>query len=401
MSRLVFVNRFYWPEEPATAQLLTDMAEAMAAAGHQVVVITSQPARQRLPAVEQRHGVEVRRVRGTKFGNRNILFQACDFATYSLRALWSLATALRRGDTLILMTDPPLLAIPAVPLARLRGARVIHWLQDIYPEAAILLTGRTFLRVLRPLRDRAWRAAEACVVLGDDMAALPRAAGVSEGNLHFIPNWAPTGVEVVPPHQASRLRADWGLEGKFVVAYFGNLGRVHDLDPVLDVAEALRDDRRFQFVFIGPGAQRIPLEAAARHRKLGNVRFFPAQPRERRTEILALGDVHLVTLREGGERVVFPSKLYGICAAGRPVLFIGPRSSEIAQLIVERSLGLAFSRAEIAAIAAGLRTLCDTPAQLDRFGASGRSFYEHQASTAQAAARWTHVLDVVHNHRAR
>lgn len=400
MSRLIFVNRFYWPEEPATAQLLTDLAEAMAAAGRAVVVVTSHPRNLQLPDVESRHAVEIHRVRGTKLGNRNIFFQACDFATYSMRALWRIERELKREDTLILMTDPPLLAIFAVPIALWRGARVIHWLQDIYPEAAVLLTGRKIFGWLKPLRDRAWRAAEACVVLGDDMAALPRAAGVDERKIHLVPNWAPTGVAVVPSDEAAQLRANWGLTGRFVVAYFGNLGRVHDLEPVLDIAEELRSDPTIQFVFIGPGAQRVPLEAAARRRALDNVRFYPAQPRERRTEILALGAVQLVTLREGGERVVFPSKLYGICAAARPVLFIGPRESEIGKLIVKRDLGVAFSRRQVKDIAHSLRMLRDDPAQLARFSAAGRSFYEHEASAAQAAAEWVHVLDVVEKQRA-
>jgi len=395
--RVVFLNRFYWPDEPATAQLLTDLAEAIAAQGREVVVHTSMPRGGGVPADERRHGVEVHRVRSTKLGNRNVLFQACDFATYALAALWRVATRLRRGDTLVILTDPPLLAIPAVVLARWRGAKIIHWIQDIHPEAAMLLTGRNEFGWLRPLRDHAWRVADACVALGNDMAAAPRAAGVPPEKLHLVPNWAPAGIAVAGSGEAARLRAEWGLAGKFVVAYFGNLGRVHDLQPVLDVADQLRDDDVFRFVFVGPGAQRAALEAEARARGLAHVRFFPAQPRERRTEILALGDIHLVTLREGGERVVYPSKVYSICAAGRPVLFIGPRASDIRRLVEEHALGLAFSRGETAAIADALRALRASPDRLAAFGAAGRAFHERDASIAQAAARWSAVLERVEN----
>lgn len=394
-GRIVFVNRFYWPEEPATAQLLTDLAEAMALEKRAVIVITSRPRRSPQPSHDHRNGVEICRVSGTKLGNRNILFHACDFLTFALMALLRVAITARRGDTLVILTDPPLFGIPATLIGRLRGARVIHWIQDIYPEAAVLLTGKKAFGWLRGPRDTAWRAADACVTLGEDMAALPKAARVKPERLHLVPNWAPAGVTVVSAHEAERLRNDWGLTGKFVVAYFGNLGRVHDLGPVLDVAAKLLDEPSFQFVFIGPGAQRAGLEADATRRNLHNVRFFPAQPRERRTEILALGDVHLVTLHEGGERVVFPSKLYGICAAGKPVLFIGPPQSEIAGEIRRRSLGIAHSRREISQIAESLRTLRSSPSQIATLSAASRAYYESEASVEQAKARWQRVFTAV------
>lgn len=393
MSRLIFVNRFYWPEEPATAQLLTDLAEAMAARGRTVIVITSAPRGSSFPEIESRAGVVVHRVGGSKLGNRNLLAHAWDFLTFAARALLRLGQLTRPGDTVIVMTDPPLLAIPAGVIARRRGARVIHWIQDIYPEAAILLTGRSVFRWLRPLRDREWRAAHACVALGEDMAAAPRQAGVRPERLFLIPNWAPAGIAMVSPRDSDQLRTAWGLTGKFVVAYFGNLGRVHDLDPVIDLADRLRGEPDFQFVLIGPGAQRPRLEAVARARSLPNVRFVGVQPREKRTEILSLGDVHLVTLREGGERIVYPSKIYGICAAGRPVFFIGPRQSEIARLVESRALGLTFPRDDIAGMAGALREFRRDPARARACSTAGRSFYEQEASIEQAAAKWSRLLD--------
>jgi glycosyltransferase involved in cell wall biosynthesis len=230
------------------------------------------------------------------------------------------------------------------------------------------------------------------VVLSDDMAAIPRERRVPPAKLHLVPNWAPAGIEVVPPADSARLRAEWQLAGKFVVLYFGNLGRVHDLEAVLDIAARLQDEPDIQFVFIGPGPQRAAIEASARERRLDNVRFFPAQPRERRTEILALGDLHLVTLREGGERVVFPSKLYGICAAARPVLFIGPPHSEIAELVRREALGVAYSRRDVDAIVGAVRMLRGSTEKRAQLSAAGRAFYERTASISHAAAQWERVL---------
>ena len=390
--RLFILNRFYWPDEPATGQLLTDLAERLAARGRSVTIITSHADGATLPHRETRHGVRIVRVRGLRGTRGGLIGKAADWGTFFLAALWRLLCDVRRGDTVVAMTDPPLLAIGVWIVARLRGARVLHWVQDIYPELAIELAGQRWLAGLRPLRDLAWRRAEGCVTLGSDMADVLAKAGVAAEKISLVPNWSPVVLVSPPPGAGAALRTEWALEDKFVVAYSGNLGRVHDLEPVLAVAEALRGDARFAFVFIGDGAQRAALEAEAARRNLMNVQFRPPQPRVRLAESLAIGDVHLVTLRPGCERYVFPSKLYGIAAIGRPVVFIGPRECELARLVVQRDLGLAFERDETAALAAALRTLADDPARCNRHGAAAARFASETGDADTAATRWHRLL---------
>ena len=390
--RLIFLNRFYWPEEPATAQLLTDLAEALAAAGHEVTIITSRPRHTILPQRDAHHGVTILRAGGTRWARLGLPGKAVDFATFYLSALWRLAFTAQRGDTVITLTDPPLIGIGAWLTAQLCGARIFHWVQDVYPEIAAVLTGQSWLRVVQPLRDLAWRRSDGCVTLGTDMAGTLAQAGVPASKILVSPNWAPAGLMPQPPSAANSLRGAWQLEGKFVVAYSGNLGRVHDLGPVLDVAEALRDEPAIAFVFIGAGAQRSRLEAQAAARGLTHVQFHPSQPRARLAESLALGDVHLVTLLPGCESLVFPSKLYGVAAVGRPVIFIGPRGGEIARLVETQGFGRAFARDEIAAIAAAIRELRAQPRQVAQLGAAAGAFSRGHSGPARAAAEWEQRL---------
>jgi colanic acid biosynthesis glycosyl transferase WcaI len=390
---LLFINRFYWPDEPATAQLLTDLAESLAAAGQPVTVITSHHGRAGIPREELRHGVRILRVRGTRWGEKNLAGRALDFTGFSLGALVLLARIARQGDTVVVMTDPPLLAIFATALARWRGARVVHWVQDIYPELAMALAGARWLRVFRPLRDRAWRRAGACVVPGDDMAAFLAGRGVEK--IATIPNWAPAGLAPMPPEAAGPRREAWGLRGKFVAAYSGNLGRVHDLTPLLDAAKALRAETDIVFVFIGNGAQRGALETMVQKRGLPNVRFFPAQPRAQLAETLALGDVHFVTLRPGCEQLVFPSKLHGIAAAGRPVLFVGPRDCALARLVTGRGMGAAFAREETSLLAEAIRSLPGDTARRRAWSEAAEKFHREAGGVEHAVAEWRKVLHIV------
>ncbi|MBS0662256.1 MAG: glycosyltransferase family 4 protein [Verrucomicrobia bacterium] len=383
--RFIFVNRFYWPEEPATAQLLTDLAEELAARGQDVTVITSHPGSRTVPFRETHRGVHIRRVRGTRTrGVSRIL----DFTTFHCGAFLTLLLTARRGDRLIALTDPPLLGVGAWLGGWLTGAKVYHWVQDIYPEIAERLTGHGWLSVLRPVRNLAWRRSDGCVVLDTDMAATVQSAGVAAGRIATVPNWAPAGLEPQSPTAADGLRRDWNLAGRFVVAYSGNLGRVHDLGPVLEVAAALQSEPGIAFVFIGSGPQRNALAAAAAARGLDQVQFRPPQRRERLNVTLALGDVHLVTLLPGCEGLVFPSKLYGAAAVGRPVLVIGPRESALARIVVANGIGAAFTRDDVGAIADWIRSLRQDPARQARLRAAAEAFHAAGLNPARAAESW-------------
>jgi colanic acid biosynthesis glycosyl transferase WcaI len=392
LPRVVFVNRFYWPDEPATAQLLTDLAAGLAARGHEVVVVTRHPGHTSVPRRETRDGVTILRVSTSRLPRFGLPGKALDFATFFFGAFFRLLRTLRKNDAVVALTDPPLLGVGVWLAARLRRARLFHWVQDIFPELAMELAGQTWLRGFRPLRNAAWRGAECITTLGTDMTKVLLTAGVSAEKISIIPNWAPAGLSVQPAEAAMALRNEWKLEGKFVVAYSGNFGRVHDLMPVLEVAEKLQNDPGVVFLMIGGGAQRDLLEQETARRALTNVVFKSPQPRSRLAESLAVGDVHLVTLRAGCERYVFPSKLYGIAAVGRPTIFIGPRDSHIAREISDGGFGFAFAAKDVEGVAASIRALQVDLSARTRLGEAAATFAKKQGGIAKAVERWHTLL---------
>ncbi len=390
MARLVFFNRFYWPDEPATAQLLVDLAEALAASGHSVAVVTSAPASPKMPSREERNGVAIHRVRSLRLGGSSLFARILDLATFYPTAFLRLLRVVRRDDLLVAMTDPPLSGVLAGFVAKLRGARLVHWVQDIYPEIAVALTGHRWLLATRPARDAAWRQAIACFVPGETMAATVRAARVSSSRIFVSANWAPAGLQPPAPGEVNALRAAWDLSDKFVVAYSGNLGRVHDLTPIVEVATLLRDEPEFAFIFIGGGAARASIECLTRDRQLGNVHFHPAQPRPQLAASLGLGDVHFVTLKPGAERSVFPSKLYGITQIGRPVAFVGAPDSDVARLVSAHGFGASFTRDQTAEIAAWLRRLRTEPSLCTQLAEAALRFAP--AGRDRAIDQWRDLL---------
>lgn len=391
MPRVIFANRFYWPETPATGQLLADLAPALAAAGDDVIVLTSRPAGGALAASESRDGVRILRIRTPRGAGGTLGGKAVAFGTFLAGVTWGMLRHARRGDILVAMTDPPLLGLLAAVVARVRGARLVHWVQDIYPEVAVAVTGHRWLRCLTPPRNLAWRAANAVVVVSHEMQAVAIRGGVAPDRIRVFPNWAPHGlVPLSPGHPAVvARRVAWQLEGKVVVAYSGNLGRVHDLTRVIDAAVALRDDTRIVFVFIGGGAQRAALQAAIDRQRLANVRFLPPQPRGLLGPALGAADIHLVTIRAGCEPYVFPSKLYGIAAVGRPVIAVGPADCELARVVVAHRMGCAVVTAT--ELADAIRTLAGDAVRRARMAEASAEFGREHDGRA-TLRQWRELL---------
>lgn len=377
--KIVFVNRYFFPDHSATSQLLSDLAFHFATQGREVYVIASRQRYDepgaRLPARENVNGVTVHRVWTSTFGRGNLFGRALDYLTFYI------------GTGLALLR----LA------ARLKGARLVNWLQDVFPEVAGAVgmgSARGWVgRLLAKVRDGSLRAADANVALGMGMKRYLASRGVPESRLRVIHNWADG--ELVRPiaPEDSRLRREWGLEGKFVVGYSGNMGRVHEFDTILGAAQALRADAGIVFLFIGGGAQRAWIEAEARERGLPNVRFLPYQPRDRLAESLSVPDAHLISLRPEVEGFVVPSKFYGIAAAGRPTIFVGSADGEIAQIINESECGIAVPEGDVVGLSAAITRFRDDAALCQKYGANARQVFEERFDKQIALEAWRRILE--------
>jgi colanic acid biosynthesis glycosyl transferase WcaI len=398
--RVIFVNRFYAPDESATSQMLTDLAEALAGSGIEVEVLCSRQlygdAGADLPAAEVLRGVSVRRLATTRFGRDSLFGRAVDYATFYFRAGASMLGRLHRGDVLVVKTDPPLLSLVGWLAARCRGARLVNWLQDLYPEVASRLglspVPRPVEALLRVARDRSLATARVNVVLGTRMREYLIARGIAAARISICENWADEAR--LRPLAASRseLRRSLGLGDCFVAAYSGNLGRAHDSTTILEAACALQGDTDIVFLMVGGGAGMRSLEMQVRARGLTNFRFTPYQSREALSDSLAAGDVHLVSLRPELEGLVVPSKLYGILAAGRPVVFIGDPAGELAGLIATTGVGVSVGSGDAAGLCGALRALRDDEVCRMRMGVRAREVFLERYTLAGAVARWRKVL---------
>ena len=421
--RLYFLNRYFHPDHSATSQMLSDLVFALAERGHRITVITSRLSyddpTMRLPSRETLRGVEIVRLATTGFGRAGLFGRAADYATFSLAAAWLLLRRLRRGDMVVTKTDPPLLSLITTPIARLRSARAVNWLQDVFPEVATGLgmargglSGAAF-GLIRWLRDRALRKASLNIAIGDRMAAKVRHMGVVPDRVRVIHNWADAHSIRPMSAQHNRLRREWGLEGRFVVGYSGNLGRAHDAATILAAIEmsaretqanplavsatgvnrsSAVSDTRVSWLFVGGGAQLEKLKAEVERRGERDVMFQPYQPREMLSESLSVPDVHLITLRTELEGLIVPSKYYGIAAAGRPAIFIGDPDGEIGRILTTTDTGIVVAEGDGAALVRAVRDLASDPERCEAMGQRARALFEAKYDIAFAIEAWEDAI---------
>jgi colanic acid biosynthesis glycosyl transferase WcaI len=401
MARIIFLNRYFYPDHSATSQILSDLAFHLAAAGQDIHVVTSQqiyddPAA-RLPPSEIVRGVQVHRVATTRFGRSNLIGRGLDYLSFYWSMWRCIISFAEPGNVLVAKTDPPLLSVLAISAAKRRSARLVNWLQDLYPEIAIEL-GVPLLKgpvggAIGHLRNRSLRLADANVVLGTSMAARVRACGVPQDRIHIIPNWADDEeIGPVPPAE-NPLRREWQLEDRFVVGYSGNLGRAHEFETVLAAAERLRDDSRIVFIFIGGGKQFDELAKRVHARKLDRTfRFFPYQDRTVLKYSLSVPDVHWVSLPPKVEGLIFPSKLYGIIAAGRPVIAVTAMEGELASLVREHDCGFAIAPGDSDSLCRTILLLAEDVKTRNRMGTRARAMLDANFTRQLGFARWRRLL---------
>jgi glycosyltransferase involved in cell wall biosynthesis len=400
VKRLIFINRFFYPDISATSQILFDLTTRLAKEGYEVHVICS---RQRyddpnanLPANDSVDGVTVHRVRTTRFGRRYLKGRALDYASFYLTASAKLFALARSGDIVIAKTDPPLISIPAAIISKLRGAQLINWLQDVFPEVASQLGANPLPywldSILHGLRNWSLRRATTNVVLGTRMREYLETCGIPSSQLQIIENWADDkAIQPITPEQ-SALRTRLELQGKFVVAYSGNMGRAHDYETILGAAQRLVKERDIVFLMIGGGVKFEELRREADGRGFSNFVFLPYQAREALADSLAAADIHLACLIPSLEGLIVPSKFYGILAAGRPIIFIGDPDGELARVISKCDCGVAVRQGDADGLVSEIWRLSKDPEYWQWKAGNARAAFESGFTVEHGANKWLDVL---------
>ena len=377
--RILLLNLYFPPDTSATAKVAESMSRALAQS-HEVTVLCGRPSydpTERRPwklwqterITTNGSSFTVVRVGSTAYSRMKMKLRILNYLTYAKLA--SHLALFIPCDVILAMTDPPFNGISAAIIGMLKSKPVVYDIQDLYPDMAIaasIVTPGVIPRIWEYLHRWALRRAARILVLGDDMRARIIAKGVDPSKIFIVRNSvdvqsAGTPSPLLNSEVIRAIRANF----RFVLLHAGNLGFYGAWDTLIAAVRQLQNDN-VALVFVGDGAERSRLESLAAGAT--NIRFLPFFPPADIPYVLAAPDAHIVTIKPGLQGVVAPSKMFGILAAGKPIVAVAPEETDVATLGARRGFAICANPTNPDALASAIRQLASDPARLTAMGQS-------------------------------
>jgi len=384
--KLLLYGINFAPEMTGIGKYTGEMAQWLAAQGHEVRVVTAPPyypAWAVWPGYSARrfrrelwHGVEVLRTPLWVPAKPSGLRRLIHLGSFALASLPALVAQWRWRPDVVWVVAPAFACTPgALALARLAGAPAWLHIQDYEVDAAFelgLLKGERLRATVSAVERWVLRRFDRVSTISQRMLERARDKGVDPARLVHLPNWVDVSA-VRPLAQPSSYRAELGIADDAVVAlYSGNMGAKQGLEVLSQLARMLAHRRDIRFVYCGQGAGR---EALVRECEgLANVHFMDLQPVERLPELLGLADIHLLPQRADAADLVMPSKLTGMLSSGRPVVAGARPETELGQVVAQ--CGRLAVPDDAASFAAAIEDLASQPELRRELGRHARAWAE-------------------------
>jgi glycosyltransferase involved in cell wall biosynthesis len=353
LKKLWIVSELFYPEETSTSYILTKIANKLCdkysvnvICGPAVYDLNKPPSSSSLLI---NNSINIFRTGSLKLNKNILLLRLARFGILSLQLSFAIAKRVSREDKVLIVTNPAPLLLFASVLRYFKKYHLSIIVHDVFPENTIpggifKSNKNIFYRVLKFVFDKAYSGADMLIVLGRDMEEIIEFKikdNKRVPDIHVIENWA----EISAIRHLNREQSAYIMDShvnQIVFQYAGNLGRVQGLIDLLKVIKKVKNPA-LHFCFAGDGAVKDELISYVENDHLENASFWGSYSRDEQNNILNACDIAIVTLTKGMFGLCVPSKAYNILAAGKPILFIGDKQSEIGKMVEENKIGYCFS----------------------------------------------------------
>ncbi|AZA51863.1 glycosyltransferase family 4 protein [Chryseobacterium sp. G0201] len=350
MKNLWIATELFYPEETSTSFILTKIANQLSDK-YSVKVVCGDPVYDKNNKSESftlNSNVFVHRIKGFTGNKDSLISRSLRFIFLSFSIFFYLFKNVKKGEKVFIVTNPAPLILLISILKRLKKIELIILVHDVFPEntipAGIIKSESSFLyKILRSIFDKAYSKADRLIVLGRDMQIMIENKTQRFKNnpkIEIIENWGDTE-NIRPLSKDEVFENNSSLKDKVVFQYAGNIGRVQGLLELLEIIKMVTNDK-LAFYFVGEGAVKQKMKEYVELNKMQNVYFGDAYSREEQLSVLNKADVAFISLAEGMFGLGVPSKTYNILSAGKPILYLGEKNSEIDLLVKEKSIGYSF-----------------------------------------------------------
>jgi glycosyltransferase involved in cell wall biosynthesis len=402
------VSQLFYPELVSSGQALTELVEELSSKGIKIKVIASQPTilenSGKVSKIVDYHNIHIVRTWSTRLPKLSFFGKLTNLLTFFFTA--SIEVLFKdRKVPLLLVTNPPFLALLGWFSNLINKARFGVLLFDIMPEQAELLglikTNGIIAKIWRRFNYLWYLRSSYVVVLSSDMlnGAIDNAnlkgskhEAKCRAKTHSIHVWSDDRLIKPIEKSDSKLAKELNVYNKFVIQYSGNHGRFHDIESVLKIADAMSKDQHVIFQFIGEGHKKKLVEEFITNRKPGNIYSSSYVPKEYLSDSLSMADLGIIAQMPKQERVCYPSKLLGIMSSGRAILAICSSESEMAKMIMENDLGFVVENGDVDS-AVKIIKMCVSDPNLNKVkGMNAFNFLKRSLTLQHAAEKYYSLI---------
>lgn len=377
MKCLWIISELFYPNESATAHILTEMAKTFTSK-YEVNVICADTNYEKdsnrvsdTSNVKDLPGIKTIRVPVPELDKNSLPKRLLRFLSVSNSLYRQALKVVKSGDVVFAVTNPAFLLPKMRKLKKKKGVEYILLVHDVFPENALasgIMKIKPIYSFLKKRFDKAYAAADKVLALGEDMKEIVASKTGRRDNVFVCENWGEANIKP----------ADRPSDGKIVLQYAGNIGRVQGIENVLSVVSGL-NNQSLVFDFWGSGALVPYINNFIAENKLENVRVRGSYNRATQNEVLNDCNMAIICLAKGMKGLGVPSKTYNVLAAGKPILYIGDQESEIYNLVKDNDLGFVFDWDQTAELTAWLNALSAKKIDsLNEKGKHSRALYESQ-----------------------
>ena len=406
MMRILFLTQYYPPETGAAQNRLSDLARRLTRAGHRVTVLTALPSypkgeiypgyRGRITKTEEDTGIRIVRTWTYTTIRKSFIPRILNYLTFSVLSVVLGWRTVESADIVFAESPPLFAAFSGYFLSRLKHAKFVLNISDLWPESAValgVLQNRHLIRWVTEAEE--WLYRHASLVTGQTQGIVDSVQKrCPDTRVHLMTNGVSpeflAAAAKAPPNR-KQVRHEFAVEGKFVVGYAGLHGLVYGLETVLKTASLLAKFDEIQFLMIGDGPEKSRLQEKAKFDGLANISFFSTLPAARMPEIITSMDVVLITLRRHDLfKGTLPSKLFEAMGAGVPV--ICALQGEAQRIVEIANCGICVEPEDAPALAGAILGLFRDPGLRARLGENGREYASKYFNRKEIAERFEDAL---------
>lgn len=365
----------FFPDEVSTALIMTEIAQKKLEYGD--VGVICGPAGYEKTYAAQDHSlndrIKIYRVTIPGLDKNKLISRVLRLLILSFKMSFSILTKIKKGDDVLLVTNPAFLIILVALIKKFRNFNLTILVHDVFPEnlvpAGISTPDAAKYKLLSRIYNFSYRQADQLIVLGEDMKKLmlKKLSGKEKiPSIEVIPNWA--NPDLKPLHIDPSAYYSLDLENKIVIGFCGNLGRLQGLSEFVSLFNSAANPH-LSLVLVGDGALKNDLLLEIKEKNLDNIHLVGSRSRKEEINFLNACDIGLITLKEGMRGLGVPSKTYNLMAVGKPLLYVGDKESEIDRYVNSFNCGWSYDWSEADNVITFLKSI--TPENIEEIKNKG------------------------------